>query len=66
MIHEEDIKRLTSTRDKSFIVVLDRMANQAIDAVRKSEPCVESQHNDGVRIGRLYMIQEVIKAFKEF
>ena len=52
--------------DKSFILVLDRMLQQALDSVRRSEPCVESQHEDGVKIGKLYALQDVIKAFKEF
>jgi hypothetical protein len=55
-----------NSNDKSFIVILDRMEQQAKEAVLRSEPCVEDQHQDGIKIGRLYMIQEVIKAYRTY
>jgi hypothetical protein len=50
--------------DRSFIIILDRLHRQALAAVHSSEPSVDSQHEDGVKLGKLYMIQDVIKAYK--
>lgn len=52
--------------DRSFIVVLDRMLMQALDNVRKHDPSVESQTLDAAYRERIYTLQEVIKAYKEF
>ena len=57
---------MTHPNDKSFIVVLDRMEQQAREAILRSEPSVEDQHQDGIKIGRLYALQEVIKAYRGF
>lgn len=57
---------MSANHDKSFIVVLDRLLQQAKESVHSSNPCVESQHEDGMKLGKLYMIQDVIKAYKEF
>jgi len=54
---------LTPIHDKSFIVVLKRLEEQAKAAVKRSEPCVDDQHQDGIKLGELYMIQKVMKAF---
>jgi len=52
--------------DKSFIIVLERLQHQALAAVKRSEPCVDDQHQDGIKLGELYMIQKVIRAFKSY
>jgi len=52
--------------DKSFIVVIERMKQQALEVVRRSDPSVESQFNDGRKIGYLYALQDIEKAFKNY
>lgn len=52
--------------DKSFIVVLERMKEQALDAVRKHDPSVESQTLDAALRERVYVLQEVIKAYRMY
>jgi hypothetical protein len=47
--------------DKSIIIPLKRIEQQFLDAVRRSDPSVEDQHSDGIKIGRLYGIQTAIK-----
>lgn len=54
------------SKDKSFIIKLKQFEQQAIEAVQQSTPCVESQHQDGIRLGALYMVQDIIKAYKAF
>lgn len=62
-----DCKKCSSyTSDKSFIVVLSRMKEQALEAVRRSDPSAEDQVQDGIKLGRLYQMEEVIKAFKQY
>lgn len=52
--------------DKSFIVVLDRMLQQALEKVHRHEPSIDSQTLDAAYRERVYTLQEVIKAYREF
>jgi hypothetical protein len=42
------------------------MKEQALEAVRRSDPSAEDQVQDGIKLGRLYQMEEVIKAFKQY
>lgn len=52
--------------DRSHIVVLDRMLKQAMENFHRSEPWVGSQHEDGIKIGKIYALQDAIRALTDF
>ena len=52
--------------DKSFIIVLDRMKEQKLQAVKVSDPSVENHVIDGYKQGHYDCIKEVIEAFKRY
>ena len=50
--------------DKSFILVLDRIRQQALEAVQASDPSVDNPVIDGYKRGRYEMVLEIIRAYK--
>jgi len=57
---------MESKYDKSFILVLERIKEQRLKAVRTSDPTVENPVLDGYRRGMYQDILEVIEAYRSF
>lgn len=52
--------------DKSFIIVLDRIKEQAKQAVQASDPTIENPVLDGYKRGKYDMVLEIIKAYQKY